>query len=370
MASQKTRAVVWARAAGRCQYPGCNETLIGDLISGKEDANFGFIAHIVAETPGGPRGDPERSPQLADDPSNLMLLCYTHHKLIDHDDLRGHPEHRLLQMKLAHETRIRIVTDIHADRASHVLRYGAKIGAHESPISPQRVSVAMLPDRYPADGRSIGIEILGNAAQDDEDKFWETEPDNLRRQFETQLKPRIASREIAHLSVFALAPIPLLIELGRLLCDIVPADVYQLHREPSGWRWAKDGTHIQYQTSKPQRIGEAVALKLALSAPIADDRITAVLGDKVPIWSITAPNCNNDILRYPEDLQEFRRILRGVYNGIKAAHGTNATIHIFPAIPVSAAVEVGRVWMPKADLPLVIYDESRGRGFIQRLKVG
>ena len=37
---------------------------------------------------------------------------------------------------------------------------------------------------------------------------------------------RVERQEIRHLSVFALAPQPLLIELGRLLCDIVPAAVH------------------------------------------------------------------------------------------------------------------------------------------------
>src|SRR5262249_1631312 len=155
----------------------------------------------------------------------LMLMCYPHHKLIDVDELDDYPEQRLLDMKTAHEERIRIVSEITADKASHVLRYGARIGAHESPVSFPRVRVAMLPARYPADGRSIGIEIRGTLAQDSEEAFWDTEPDNLRRQFESQLRPRIADREITHLSVFGLGPIPLLVELGRLLGDIVPADV-------------------------------------------------------------------------------------------------------------------------------------------------
>src|SRR6266568_3992313 len=75
-----TRTVLWAKAAGRCQYSGCNRSLIGDLISGAEDKNFGFVAHIVADTPTGPRGDPVRSPLLSDDVNNLMLICNVHHK--------------------------------------------------------------------------------------------------------------------------------------------------------------------------------------------------------------------------------------------------------------------------------------------------
>ncbi len=127
------RHVLWARSAGRCAYDGCNVPLIGDLISGAEDKNFGFVAHIVAETSTGPRGDAVRSPLLANDVDNLMLLCHRHHKLIDVDAVDEHPEHRLREMKAAHEARIDIVSGITSDRASHVIRFGAQIGRHESP---------------------------------------------------------------------------------------------------------------------------------------------------------------------------------------------------------------------------------------------
>ncbi|MBR4963853.1 MAG: SAVED domain-containing protein, partial [Alistipes sp.] len=46
---------------------------------------------------------------------------------------------------------------------------------------------------------------------------------------------------------------------------------------------------------------------------------------------------------------------------IKTHHGCRE-LHIFPAMPVSAAIEFGRVWMPKADMPLVIYDQNKERG--------
>lgn len=367
MTSARTQSVIWARAAGHCQYAGCNRALIGDLISGSEHGKFGFIAHIVAEEPGGPRGDPIRSPALANDPANLMLLCYTHHKLIDIDDVNGHPEEYLLAMKTAHEERMAIVTAIQEDRASHVLRYGARIGLNESPVSFERTRVAMLPERYPADGRSIGIEIKGSIAHDGEDGFWAHEPANLRQQFEALVKSRISHREINHLSVFALGPIPLLIELGRLLCDIVPAEVYQLHREPAGWKWAQTGDHAVFDVERARHSSKIAALKIALSATINDDRITSVVPSDAAIWSLSARDRHNDMMRYPEDLQTFRRVMRRLFDEIKAT-GAEA-IHVFPAVPVSTAVEIGRVWMPKADLPLIVYDETRNRGFIERLRL-
>lgn len=368
-----TRLVLWTKAAGRCQYDGCNESLLCDLISGTEDKNFGFVAHIVADSPEGPRGDQIRSPQLANDINNLMLLCAVHHKLIDVDQVDQHPESRLLAMKARHETRMGIVTGITEDRASHILRYAANIGDHTSPVPYEHISAAMLPERYPAEGRrTIDLELQGSAFRDDEPDYWAIERENLRRQFAAKVKDQLAARHVRHLSVFALAPQPLLIELGRLLCDIVPAEVYQLHREPKGWRWPADGPPIRYRIREADAASRGpVALILALSATITDDRITAVLGTDAALWAIECDQPHNDIMKRPADLATFRTLVRSTFNAIKTRHGENAVIHVFPALPVSAAVEVGRVWMPKADLPLVIYDQQRSRnGFLPAFEIG
>ena len=367
-----TRTILWAKAGGRCQYAGCNKLLIGDLISGAEDRNFGFVAHIVADTPDGPRGDPIRSALLSNDINNVMLLCSVHHKLIDVDDVAGHPEERLLAMKAAHEQRIETVTAIDEDRASHVLRYAANIGGHESPLAYEHISAAMLPDRYPVEGRRvIDIALSGSRFEDHEPGFWHFELENLGRQFASKIGARIEAGEIRHLSVFALAPQPLLIELGRLLCDIAPADIRQLQREPTSWRWPADAPAIRYRVREARPGAGPVALVLALSATVTDERIFAAVGRDAVIWAIEAEQPHNDVMKRPSDLAEFRRLVRSTFNAIKATHGERATINVFPALPVSAAVEVGRVWMPKADLPLVIYDQNRKlNGFNPALAIG
>jgi hypothetical protein len=329
------------------------------------------VAHIVADTPTGPRGDALRSAKLSDDISNVMLVCHVHHKLIDVDALAAHPEERLLAMKAAHERRIAIVTAIGDDRASHVLRYAANIGGHQSPIHYEQLSVAMLPNRYPADGhRTIDIAVIGTDQKDHESEFWLRERENLQRQFGRKIQDRVEQREIRHLSVFALAPQPLLIELGRLLGDIVPADVYQLHREPAGWLWPDNGAPIKFRIRQSSSSTGAVALVVGLSATVTDDRIRQVLGSDAAIWAIEATAPHNDVLQRPEDLREFRRLVRMLLDQIKAARGEREQIHLFPVAPVAAAVEIGRVWMPKADLPLVVYDQHRRLGgFVRALEI-
>lgn len=359
---------LWARSAGRCHY--CNKEIIGDLLSGQWEMNASYIAHIRAVEEGGPRYDKVLSPKLATDLTNLMLLCDVHHRLVDREDVLGHPPERLEAIKRQHEERIRILCEIKDDDASHVLRNAARIGHQESPLSMDSIKQAMVPQRYPAEGnRSIDIEITGLEAHDGSPTFWEIQTGNLRSAYAEKLKGRFERQEIKRLSVFALAPIPLLIELGRLLCDISDVEVYQLLREPKGWRWQEDAEPIDLSLTQSDRVGKRVALIIGVSATISNDRITAVLGD-VPIWSISAKNPHNDIIRRKSDLMAFRRVVRQAYERIKAVNGEDAVIHLFPAVPVSAAVEIGRTRMPKADLPMVVYDQNRALGgFIRTIDI-
>jgi hypothetical protein len=367
---QKVQSALWARAGGRCQYRGCNEDLVGDLVAGKEDGTFGFIAHIVADAEDGPRGCPIRSPLLAKSLENLMLMCGKHHKEIDVDARDDHPEALLLEMKREHELRIGLVTGVDEDRASHVVRFGAKIGQKEALVSTRALFSAMLPQNYPASGRTIDLEIVGCAYRDDEPDYYRFQRDNLRRQFEAQVRGRIERQEIRHMSVFALAPQPLLIELGRLIGDILPAQVMQRHREPATWTWQDNQPPVRYQVKEGVQAGAApIALKIGISATLTDEPVVAVLGSDAAVWSLTALAPHNDILRSPADQAEFRSTVRRLLDRIKAVHGEGREIHLFPAMPASLAVELGRVWMPKADPPLVLYDRQ-GPRFIRTFTLG
>lgn len=370
--SPRTRLTLWTRSAGHCQMDGCNRPLLGDLLTGKDELNDGYVAHIVGDSPGGPRGDPILSPQLCDDVANVMLLCNVHHRLIDGVETRAeYPVERLMAMKARHEQRIELVTAIMPDRASQVLLYGARIGEHDCPTRFDLAKIAMLPDRFPAERQAIALDLARSDFADHEPAYWDLQIENLRRQFGRKIRDRIADGDIQHLSVFGLAPQPLLIELGRLLSDIASVNVHQLHREPQGWDWRDARDPIEVTVQGSNREGQAVGLILDLSATVTIERAQAVLGPDAPIWRVTTPAPSNDVMHRREDLEAFRRAMRRIFDAIKAQHGQEAVIHIFPALPVSAAVEVGRTWMPKADLPLVIYDENRARGgFEPRLTIG
>jgi len=355
------RTRLWGKAAGRCHYEGCNAPLWLDPVT-KHEFNTSYIAHIVAEEPDGPRGDPIRSKLLAKDIANLMLLCDPHHRLIDKQDVSGHPEARLLAMKAAHERRMEILTAIDASRQSHIILYGANIGGHASPVSYQRAAIAMLPERYPAETNPISLGMVNSSLRDKTPDFWRVESEHLRAMFTTFVKPRLNLGEIPHLSVFALAPQPLLILLGSLLCDLPTAEVYQLHREPPDWRWQPHPNGFEFQVVEPPLTNTTPALVFSLSATVTDERVTSALGGPAAIWRVTIPQPNNDFLKSRTQAQQFRELVRPLMDRIKARHGENALVHVFPAMPIALAVDFGRILMPKADLPLTIYDQNQQSG--------
>ncbi|BBO78288.1 hypothetical protein DSCW_57050 [Desulfosarcina widdelii] len=334
--------------------------------------NTAYIAHIIADKPHGPRGDEELSAELANALSNLMLMCDEHHRLIDIKDVEGHPVDRLREMKRKHEERIELLTSIQEDKKSHILLYGANIGQQSAHVSWDKAAVAMVPQHYPAEAQAFEIGMVNSAFRDDEPRYWEIERENLRRQFSEKVRSRLQNGSIDHLSIFALAPQPLLMELGHLLSDIPVADVYQLHREPPDWKWQTSDGPFEFVVKQPENDGKRVALNLSLSATIDDSRIKAVLGANIPIWRLTSSPVapNNDILKSREQLALFRQTFRWLMDEIKRVHGQDAELHVFPAVPVAIALEMGRVRMPKADLALHVYDQQNGSGFRLALIVG
>lgn len=354
----KVQNVVWGRAAGRCQYAGCNKLLIGEQISGARNANKSYIAHVVGDSPEGPRGHPVLSPKLAHDPDNLMLVCDEHHRVIDREMVDAHSVDVLREMKSRHENRIRIVGGIDEDLGTCVIRYAAKIGANESPVEKGAVKWSLIPDRYPLDDGWIDLDLVTLELRDDDPAYWRTHVKNLQTVFGEKVRGRMERQEIKRLTVFGLAPIPLLFELGRLISDIATAEVRQFLRDAKGWKWDAASPPARYELHRPDRTGKLVALKLEISAPVVDERVAKVLGPDASIWSIAAAGAHNDIVRRPEDVAAFAKLFRKTLDEIKLAHGETVSVHVFPAVPVSIAIEAGRSWQPKAHPSLTIYDQN------------
>ena len=363
------RCMLWGRAAGRCQK--CNRPLSWDPHT-KVDANLAEAAHIVGFSEDGPRPERDIPEELINDVSNLMLLCRLCHTPIVDAKEEEYTVERLREMKRTHEERVELVTDIGQDRGSHLLLYGANVGDHNPAVSYQVAAPALASDgRYPASRTPIALSMLNSVFRDRTEEFWQIEAQQLRTMVAQQIKPRLRPGDVEHLSIFAVAPQPLLVLLGHLLCDInYAARVYQLHREPPGWAWQDHPDGFDYVVERPDRITGEPALVLALSAAIDDSRVFARGGDDAAIWRITVPEPNNDYLKSAEQLQRFRNLIRPLLDEIKDRYPPGTPLNVFPAAPVSVCVELGRAVQPKAHMPLRLWDENKDLGgFVHALDI-
>ncbi len=379
MAKEVTRHIkseiereLWGRAAARCQFSDCNRLLYKSPIT-QEPVNLAEMAHIYSFSKYGPRGwGPFKSNLVGlNDVSNLMLVCHDCHKKIDQDKKGERYSADLLKKwKADHESRVRIATGALASKKSHVVLYGSRIGDENSPLQTAVAFDAMFPEWNPADDRSVNLSMQ-SALDDSTKEFWITEEAHLRKEFDRHIRVRISEAQPNHFSVFALASQPLLILLGSLFTDKVPTIVYQPHREPKTWKWQQHPDGFQFRIDEPADKSGIPVLVFSLSARIASERVESVLGSQASIWEMTIDQPHNDFLWSEAQLSMFRETARKLMVAIRSAHPTASDLKVFPAMPVSCAVELGRVRMPKADLPWVIYDQNhKHHKFIEALTIG
>lgn len=171
-----------------------------------------------------------------------------------------------------------------------------------------------------------------------------------------------------NISVFSLAPMPLIIKLGALLGDKIDIDVYQKYREPDTWVWLEDNKTNDF-TFRVREISEGkdIVLILSLTDNISEDRALDVISPSV-VYTINARTYGVNSIKSKKDLESFWFVYQQVCNEILNKYGNDCIIHVFPSMPVSAAFEVGRRRMPNAYPKMMIYDEYNG--FKATLTVG
>lgn len=365
---------LWARAAGRCQFNGCNRILYKSPVT-QERVNISEKAHIYSFSEEGPRGwGPfKKNPQSLNDVGNLMLMCHDCHKTIDQDKEGLKYSASLLQhWKKEHEHRVVTVTGIAANRKSHVVFYGSNIGEQRSPLQQEDAMEAMFPDRYPVSEHSVSLS-MSCSHEDRTTAFWQSESTHLQRVFNQKISPLIESDSTIHFSLFSLAPIPLLIQLGALFTDKISVDTYQPIREPKGWHWQDFPDGFEFVINKPEELSGYPVLVISLSDIISHERIKKVMGKNVATWEVTVPedHIGNDNIRSKAQLSMMRTIIRKLMVLIKNAHGQTTPLSVFPAMAVSCSIEMGRARTPKADMPWVIYDQNNKEGrFIKAITIG
>ena len=346
---QKVKAELWWRAAGRCEFKGCNKPLYLHGIT-MDNCNLSNCAHIIGDSENGPRGTKD-SKILAQNFNNIMLMCPECHHYVDHEGVGEYDAQTLFDMKKKHEKRMEYLTGFKEDLQANIVTYCANIAEHMPQFAFPELQKALLPDFYPTSTDMIQLGVNFYAGED-WDGYWKREEENLVHFCKSRVLDCIDRWEYKRIALFGLAPMPLLVRLGTMLNNKHNVVVYQKQRS-GGWKWPKTDDTIDYIIHKPRKVDGVPVLVLSLSFSIIERVKKENAG--ASIWEITINNPNPDFLQSEKMLYDFGRKIEMILDEISKTSSHQA-INLYLAAPTACCIEFGRVWMQKANSPIKIFD--------------
>lgn len=341
--SSTVRRDLWVAAGGRCEFRGCCKPIDRDFLT-KARCNVAEYAHIIADSPAGARGVLGESERLAADPSNLMLLCFDCHSRIDRKAQDNpYTAEQLRAMKREHEVRIQLIYSATGVKESLPILMSFPIGSQVPVIELEQVHHAMLENsgytRFPA-ARHIHIDRSDFDVQDDSPDFWPRAEQAVTSLYERRILPELTMRDgPSHLTIAALAPIPILMKLGALLGDKTEAMVMDLPNERWLWDRGSDCAAPEFLYEVPETLPREVAVAVSISS-------RATQPDGVEVVEFRAKEPNRAIIRTEGHLLTFRREFNAFLMTVVRA-GVRV-LHIHPVTSLCTSVEIGRMLLPKA----------------------
>lgn len=375
--SDATERLVWARAAGRC-------TLCNRLVTENEDLGeivpIGEMAHNVGWGEKSPRGESDLTEADRAAPENLLLLCRNCHKPIDAAGAVGrYSTEELETLKRDHEQRIKLLTEVGGDRKATLIRVVGNIrGAQpqldrdttlgalvRSGVFPELLPNAYFPE-YESDLRGVA-EPYGP----DEFRFAAKQIDALL----LRVHDGVGQGEVTRLAVFGFARIPILVYLGAGLDDKIDTLVFQRHRVDgeNAWSWPKDGDETAFgltrlRDGQPERV--AVVLNLSGTIDLGDLPADQQEAATIYVISPTAPAVPGPgLIASPATLANFGKAVREFLAVVERDHASAEYIDVFAAVPVSAAITIGRTLMSDVSPTLRLFDRGEDGLFFEALEV-
>lgn len=356
---EKIKIILMGKSGGKCEFRGCNKIILQETLTGKSGIYSNF-AHIIADRVNGPRGNKELSPKLAQAESNIMVLCFEHHKLIDENE-NEYPVVMLNEMKEDHEKYINELMKIPKNNNVIAIKYSSSISDRIPIITDVDIKSSVKKQKRYITGQII--DLSGNTYNEKEaEVFFNLESGNLKQCFMQNVKTIQKRDGNQKIYLYAIAPQPLLIYLGTLFSDISNVEVQQLQREPMQEWYLGDvkDENFDVKLNIPNKKYAKVALNISITADISEERIRNVLGKECDIIKVESTIHSNDIIKNKSQLEIYKKKIREAYERIKDTYGRDCEINVFPAMPISIAIETGRCWMKKAHPRLTIYDEKNG----------
>jgi hypothetical protein len=377
--SPGVRFTVASQAAWHCQFQGCGEDLRTHFVPGST-GNYGYFAHIVASSSNGPRGDAILSPKLAQEESNIMLLCDKCHRLIDRIAPQRYDRATLDDMRRNNIAEVQRLLGALRYPGAQMLVIGGNIEGQNFAFDERQAEEAMLlrgfrhagaqPEWF---GRHGGH--LGNV---NSDHYWSSFFQLLKSTDIPRLRALLAGTSHDNLINRSLAIFPVhstsvLVLTGRLIGESRSVHIFQFHRDqvagkPGGpWAWPCEPPHpekYRVQIHKQAEGGEHEAILLVhLTAQIPNHELPSELRDgkewRLPTVEVTSDQRTHRIIGDPEDLELFGRALDEAVRVLQDEWRIR-TLHLFVIAPVSACVRVGQKMQARFHANFILYERVRG----------
>lgn len=346
---------LWVKCGGRCTM--CNQSLLSHPYFGNK-GKYGELAHIIAHSPNGPRPNiADYPPEYIDSEDNIIILCPNCHTMIDKkENESNYSEEWLRKKKKQHEEKIKAQTEPTHEFKRKALVFTAPIGGKTLSIKDNQIREALFPNFFVGNEPIINVNISITDIEKTT-SYWQNTEKELYSQFVLGVKPFLQKGE--SLAVFGIAPIPLLILFGTYLSDLNITNIQNLFRNTNNpWKWpseSKKDRNKKFILSSPPNKNRQDGLKKCLVLSLTSPIRHRIENNDNLIWEIKPSNGPGyESITNEKSLQEFGNLILKALDEISKYPGN--IIHVYSAIPNSAAIMFGTKYMKKANNDLYIYD--------------
>jgi hypothetical protein len=368
-------------AAWRCQFSGCGKDLRTQTATGAFSKSS-YFAHIIASSPGGPRGDLVLSHQLSDDVSNYMLLCDECHRRVDRQDPDLFTVDVLREMRQESINEVqRLLSSLQYKDAVPVVLMGNVTG--QSPHFVKRAAEEGLWSRklrMAAGNHHAFLENNWHQHNPHSPAYWLTlfsgfqaELPELRKLLQTQASS--GGRDVA---VFPLHGTSVLLLAGKVFGEGSATHIFQYRRERPdnalGGKWGYDrgaapvvpDKYYRRTLLEAQGQSREAAILVSLTFAIEPSRLPSSVYDggcfQMPTLEVTAEGrLWHDVLDSPQDLGAVSALLGEAVRQVQDDWGVEI-VHVFVAAPASVSFKLGQKLQARHHAVFRCYETAVGNG--------
>ena len=145
-------------------------------------------------------------------------------------------------------------------------------------------------------------------------------------------------------------------------CEMVMATTTSFSLAPMEWRWYEGYPKLNFKIVPPDGPPtRETAVAISVSESVLEQEVVSAIGD-VPYYHVRVGKPGLDMVRSASDLVSFRKCWRDLLTMIRNHHGPSTVVHLFPAVPNSIGIEMGRVTLPKSHPEFKVWDHQRDKG--------